>query len=644
MSRFPILAALLLGAVASHYAQAAPQLTPCTAAGGPGAQCGTLDVPLDRQDATQGTIGIAYAVYPHTDTAAPAAGTVVLLDGGPGYASAYPNSFNVAPFISDINTDHDVVLIDQRGTGNSSAIHCPGLQATSDVPYTDAAVRPLFAECAASLKQKLLLFGTAAAADDIDDVRAALGVSHLDVYGVSYGTLLAETYLYRHAQSVRSLVLDSSYPLYGPVWAQDLSESFVSGYRALCARDSACNSSGIDPVTAVGSAVQALRGAPVTGPVVVDRKTTQQITVTAADVAELAQGAGSDFVNGYRELAAASTQAAQGDPQPLLRLWADYLNNYSGNGSAKVYSAGQDAAVICRDYPEPFDVTASVAVRESQYEAAKKQLSPTTFGIFSKAEWLDAYELGGSGGCTDWVSLPVFDPPLPQNPTFASVPTLFLQGDADTSTSLSGAQQLAEQFPGAQFVTVKSVEHDLLEYDVYCGPVLAADFIRTHVAPELTCINSGRASTRLVPSYSTTAAGLVPAVSLPGDHSNKRDREVAAAAVATVGEGLYENNAHWNPVLRGGHFTAKTDGNVTTLKFKKAQFVSDVTVDGTMSITDPQDGTTQVTADFTVTDTAGASSGTLQTSYGDRFDLQSKIITVSGTLGGRSISVSAQAP
>jgi hypothetical protein len=163
------------------------------------------------------------------------------------------------------------------------------------------------------------------------------------------------------------------------------------------------------------------------------------------------------------------------------------------------------------------------------------------------------------------------------------------------------------------------------------------------VAPELTCVNSGRASTRLVPSYSNTAAGLVPAVSSPGDHSNKRDREVVAAAVATVGEGLYENNAHWNPVLRGGHFTAKTDGNVTTLKFKKAQFVSDVTVDGTMSITDPQDGTIQVTADFTVTDAAG-SSGSLQMSYNDRFDLQSKTITVSGTLGGRSVSVSAPAP
>src|SRR5689334_25046495 len=64
----------------------------------PGASCGSVTVPLDRNDPSAGTIDIAYALVPHTDAGRPARGTIVPNPGGPGQATIASAGLYLAPF------------------------------------------------------------------------------------------------------------------------------------------------------------------------------------------------------------------------------------------------------------------------------------------------------------------------------------------------------------------------------------------------------------------------------------------------------------------------------------------------------------------------------------------------------------------
>ena len=67
--------------------------------------------------------------------------------------------------------------------------------------------------CGHQLGARASLYGTAAAADDLEAVRAALGLQRLDLWGASYGTYLMTVYAARHPAHVQSLVLHGAYPI-----------------------------------------------------------------------------------------------------------------------------------------------------------------------------------------------------------------------------------------------------------------------------------------------------------------------------------------------------------------------------------------------------------------------------------------------
>lgn len=83
-----------------------------------GAQCGRLTVALDHSGATPGTQSLAYALVPATG---PRTGTIVFLAGGPGQA-ALPLTADVVELLKPVRASHDIVMVDQRGTGDSDAV------------------------------------------------------------------------------------------------------------------------------------------------------------------------------------------------------------------------------------------------------------------------------------------------------------------------------------------------------------------------------------------------------------------------------------------------------------------------------------------------------------------------------------------
>jgi pimeloyl-ACP methyl ester carboxylesterase len=98
-------------------------------------------------------------------------------------------------------------MVDQRGTGGSSRLTCPNRH----VRGADAkAVTEYLRRCLARLHADPRLYTTSVAADDLERVRRTLGYGKIDLYGGSYGATLAEAYLRRYPESVRSVVLDSA--------------------------------------------------------------------------------------------------------------------------------------------------------------------------------------------------------------------------------------------------------------------------------------------------------------------------------------------------------------------------------------------------------------------------------------------------
>ena len=93
------------------------------------------------------------------------------------------------------------------------------------------------------------LYGTAAAADDIEAVRAALGLERLDLWGSSYGTYLMTVYAARHPVHVQSLVLHGAYPIDFDPWALDRLAAARRSIGLVCARSAEI---GVGPSMASG--------------------------------------------------------------------------------------------------------------------------------------------------------------------------------------------------------------------------------------------------------------------------------------------------------------------------------------------------------------------------------------------------------
>ena len=210
-------------------------LTPCTvqsiAAG-----CGTLLVPENRARPKSRQIGLHVVVVPARSHAA--ADAFTYLTGGPGGA-ATSETYDILTTFAPVHDRHDIILVDQRGTGQSHPLDCPA----PTTPLATAAREAVYLRsCAAAAPGDMTQYGTRAAADDLDAVRAALGYAQLDVYGVSYGATVAQVYLRRHRSSVRTLTLDSGTLLGLPFYANFArnAQRALAELGGRCAADAAC--------------------------------------------------------------------------------------------------------------------------------------------------------------------------------------------------------------------------------------------------------------------------------------------------------------------------------------------------------------------------------------------------------------------
>jgi len=205
------------------------------------AQCATLGVPLDFMDPSGPTLSLAVARIP-AQTATPAPDPLVLINGGPG-GSGIDLYLQARAAFEPVRRDRDIVLVDQRGTGRSDAgLRCRIPDELAFETATPEQLRATVAACLAEVEVDPKFFTTSAAVRDLELVRVALGVEQWNLYGISYGTRVAQHYLRRHPERVRALVLDGVVPaelVLGPDTAGNAQRALDEVF-ARCARDAAC--------------------------------------------------------------------------------------------------------------------------------------------------------------------------------------------------------------------------------------------------------------------------------------------------------------------------------------------------------------------------------------------------------------------
>ncbi|MES1244912.1 MAG: alpha/beta fold hydrolase [Acidobacteriota bacterium] len=142
--------------------------------------------------------------------------------------------------------NRDVLLVDLRGTGRSSALVCSELEGEDGGQEFLDGFLPAgkVRACRDRLKKEadLAWYTTDAAIDDVEEVRTALGYGPLNLMGGSYGTRAVLTYLRRHPRSVRTATLDGvvAPDARNPLGLARATQQALDGLLAECESDPAC--------------------------------------------------------------------------------------------------------------------------------------------------------------------------------------------------------------------------------------------------------------------------------------------------------------------------------------------------------------------------------------------------------------------
>ena len=647
---------VLLLAVGTAYAATAPQkitvgtlvLQRCISRYN--GYCGSIRRKLDPTGAVTGTITIGFEYYPRRDKTRPSLGVILPQEGGPGYSStgtrnAYINMFDA------LRDRREVLIVDKRGTGKSGAINCTGIQKGD--PNDPAAIKA----CGQQLGNKAALYRTELAVADIVAVMDALKIDDVDFYGDSYGTYVGQTLAARFGSRLRSIILDSAYPVRPPdIWFPTDWARARNGLDRACSRSPSCSALGGTSAARIQALLNHIRQNPISGTAPDADGIPLATTVDVSQLFLMMTYLG-DSPIGYRDLdAAARAWLDSGDALPLLRLSAEYDTPFVTSASDYSYGLYQD--LVCQEYPLHYDLAASPAQRRVQYglaiEAARDN-RPDLFAPFTIDEALDSdANFTPLATCLDWPAPPPAYPQgdaLPANPVFPNVPTLVMSGDLDSITSVEDADQVTELFPNAVHLVVPNKVHVTAWFYIdggilpdggdttHCVQAIMRRFVQQLSTGDTSCIPGVR-PIRTVPRFARFTSELQPVDALTGNHANNAKLRVAAGALETVGDVFSRFLITYGigSGLRGGDFTYTKNNTGYSFNLDRVKWTEDLEVSGTMKWTLASGN---VTASVTLLQN-GANLGNLAIAWNDV--ASDAVATITGTISGDAVNARRIAP
>jgi pimeloyl-ACP methyl ester carboxylesterase len=419
--------ALAALAICASPAAARPmiELTPCTLPGvAEPLRCGAFHVPEDRAKPTGRILSLRVVVVPAR--AASPREPIFVLSGGPGQGAAG----QAGGYLDGaLRREHDIVLVDLRGTGASNRLDCrpgaPGdLQAYLAPIFSD---RALIKACRDALSKRadLALYTTPIAMQDLDEVRQALGHAKINLYGGSYGSRAGIVYMRAYPARVRAAVFMSLAPLSArsPLpFAAAVQRAFDSVIGD-CRAEPACKDAYPDPHADLAAILARLKQEPV--------RVELPDPVTGAPASVLLTDAG--FGDGLRAMLYSSgsgrrvplllQRARAGDYAPFA-VMALALGRNLSNGLAT-------------------GLTLSVSCPEDVARIRPEEVAPATVGSFVG----DRRVRDQMAACEDWPQNPMPAGYFRDYPT--TIPTVLVSGRLDPATPPSLGEEMARSLPNS---------------------------------------------------------------------------------------------------------------------------------------------------------------------------------------------------
>lgn len=411
------------------------------------ARCATVRVPESRAHDDDVSVPIRVVVVEATNASSTAA-PLVLLSGGPGGSAV-----NDAPAFLDrfaaLRSQHDLVFMEQRGTGMSGAVQCDPLPL--NVRGDDA----LFAagvewasSCLSSTDADVAQYGTAAFVDDLDDILDQLGYDTVHVYGGSYGALAAQVLAIRHPDRVATMTLDGVSGLGVPIIANIPRDSqrALDLLAARCAADADCHAAYPDPIADLTAVLERLRTTPV------------ELAVT-----DPATGA---------PLVLDGVVAAQA--VHALVLYTDTAPSLPGTLRAAalgIYDYLEQVVERIAAATEVNRLAMYVTIRCSEPWASPTPDNPDTASYLSDAARMQ--DQFYAGVCSEWPRADVADDETA--PPATDIPILLLVGEADAQNPPSAAAVIAEVASNTATVIAPGHGHGIVQYG--CVSDVVAHFV-----------------------------------------------------------------------------------------------------------------------------------------------------------------------
>jgi pimeloyl-ACP methyl ester carboxylesterase len=561
------------------------------------AWCTRINVPLDYRQAAAGNLKLGFQWYPATS--GKAAGTILAVQGGPGYpttdyAADYRGTF--LPLLGRRN----LLLVNLRATGNSSAFLCKPLQNWKAADGIKAYTVDT-GKCGRQLNRTRKLpdgryvhasdlYTTANAARDVALLLHKLKLSNVDFYGDSYGTFFGQVLIARYAKLFRSVTLDAAYPVSGknPFYPHMIPTA-RRAFNISCARSAACHRAAPGRAWArLAALARYLRHHRVAGKTRSPFGGVVTEHVTTIKLSEMVNDAGSD--NGvYRELDAAGRALLRHhDPAPLLRLTEQDI--YTGtSGPVREFNDGLYQATTCLDYPQPFRYGQTFRQRAASYRRALASLPRHMFAPFTVHEWVTEPE-EEFDACLDWPAPRHPDPPITTPAPYAprSLPVLVLSGDLDSlTTPAEGRETARDMGPSARWILIHNDTHVNAMDDTFgCASGLVQRFI-AHPAGlkrmDASCAKR-TPEVRVVGNFPTTLSRVTPATAGRGDRVGRTGLRLAAVGEAAVGDAVWrwyygDGVKGWG--LRGGTFRfTGSSSRALGIHLSKVRWTSDTRVSG----------------------------------------------------------------
>jgi pimeloyl-ACP methyl ester carboxylesterase len=491
-----VLTAAAVVLVAAEPAGAALRFRDCD-----GPPCARLSVPLDHSGAVPGRL----ALLVRHDSLRPPRGVTLVL---PGAAGAPAPSSNVW---EELMPRQDIVTLEPRGTRRGE-LRCRDLEAAT---FTDAGREA--AACAVLLGEKRRFFRAADTVEDIELLRAELGVERLTIVAPGYGSYVAQRYALRHPDRVKRMILPSVVDAAGP---DPLFRDSVSAARRildeLCRSD--CERFTRDAQRDTRTLVTQLASAPLRGSIVGPEGHARAARLSRQELLFILLSSDDNPIV-RADYPAAVVSALRGDPAPLLRL-KRRATAATASPYPRFASAAAAAAATCEEVRFPWAWHASPAERAEAAHRAEIEMDPGLAAPFDPGTLVRSEPMRL---CARW---PTASPGPPAEPgPMPDVPVLLLADGAAIGTPVETALRTAARFPSASLLVTEA------EFDTYdeCRDRAVRRFMRGEPV-QRRCPDSGP----LIPATAPIPASLrelAPVRGLPG----RRGRLVRAVS-ASVGD------------------------------------------------------------------------------------------------------------